>query len=308
MNELAKVDKEILASLILNGDISKLNSAQRVEYVTRLCERVGVDPLTQPFKILELNGKEILYADKGCTQQLCKSYHISTEVTKKEKIEDVYVVTVRAIDDKGRYTDEDGAVSISEPETIRVKTGTWPNSGKARYESKPNPNAGKLLKGDNLCNALMKAVTKAKRRSVLAFCGLGMLDETELETIKDVKTSEIEQPKLEAFGTDTQAMQKQAEDIRQQALAQKDTPSKTKDPKDIVFEPNADEIEKARLEQPILAKDGKILMVLLHKNGWTKEDLKEFMSYTYEIHDLGQVCYKHMDELNKHFGQKKEAK
>nr|MBA2706681.1 hypothetical protein [Gemmatimonadaceae bacterium] len=39
------------------------------------------------------------------------------------------------------------------------------------------------LKGDALANALMKAVTKAKRRVTFSICGLGTLDETELETI-----------------------------------------------------------------------------------------------------------------------------
>jgi hypothetical protein len=39
------------------------------------------------------------------------------------------------------------------------------------------------LKGDALANALMKAETKAKRRVTLSICGLGVLDESELETI-----------------------------------------------------------------------------------------------------------------------------
>jgi hypothetical protein len=39
------------------------------------------------------------------------------------------------------------------------------------------------LKGDSLCNALMKGETKAKRRVTLSIAGLGWLDETELETI-----------------------------------------------------------------------------------------------------------------------------
>jgi hypothetical protein len=39
------------------------------------------------------------------------------------------------------------------------------------------------LRGDAACNAIMKAITKAKRRAILSACGLGMLDETETETI-----------------------------------------------------------------------------------------------------------------------------
>jgi hypothetical protein len=48
----------------------------------------------------------------------------------------------------------------------------------------------------NFGNALMKAVTKAKRRVTLSICGLGMLDETEVETIPDVEyvEAEIEEP------------------------------------------------------------------------------------------------------------------
>ena len=44
----------------------------------------------------------------------------------------------------------------------------------------------KGLKGDNLINARLKAVTKAKRRVTLSICGLGFLDENEVQTVKDV--------------------------------------------------------------------------------------------------------------------------
>ena len=167
-NEVMNINPEILSSLILKGDISGLNSTQRVQYVTNLCQRIGLDPLTQPFKILKLQGKEVLYADKGCAQQLCKVYGISTEITKTEKVENLYVVSVRASDKSGKCTDDIGAVTIGD------------------------------TKGDALANALMKAVTKAKRRAVLAFCGLGMLDETEIETIPNAKTIDIPNPEAEA--------------------------------------------------------------------------------------------------------------
>jgi hypothetical protein len=155
MEAVAKsnLSPEVVESLVLNGDMSRLNPGQKVEYYRAFCGRLGLDPMTQPFKILRLNGKEILYADKGATQQLSQMHNISHEVTRKEQVGDVYVVTVRAkIGD--RFTDEDGAVTING------------------------------LKGDALANALMKAVTKAKRRAVLALMGLGMMDETEIETVK----------------------------------------------------------------------------------------------------------------------------
>ena len=68
-------------------------------------------------------------------------------------VEGVYLVTAKGRDKTGRTDASTGAVTI----------------------------AG--LKGDNLANALMKAETKAKRRLTLSLCGLGMLDESELETI-----------------------------------------------------------------------------------------------------------------------------
>ena len=110
-NELT-VSSEIISSLVLKGDMSGLSPNQKVQYVMNMCDRLGLDPLTQPFKILKLQGKEVLYADKGCAQQLCKIYKISTEVTKREKVEDIYIVTVRASGADGRFTDEDGAVTI----------------------------------------------------------------------------------------------------------------------------------------------------------------------------------------------------
>ena len=43
------------------------------------------------------------------------------------------------------------------------------------------------LKGEAHANAVLKAVTKAKRRVTLSICGLGWLDETEVESIPDVQ-------------------------------------------------------------------------------------------------------------------------
>lgn len=155
-----QLSSEVMSSVVLNGDVSKLKPEQKVSFYIELCKRVGIDPATQPFKLLKLNGKELFYADKSATQQLSKLHNISHEIVKRERVEDVYVVTVRATMN-GRYTDEDGAVTIGN------------------------------IKGDALANALMKATTKAKRRAVLALTGLGMLDESEIETIPNAVTVEL---------------------------------------------------------------------------------------------------------------------
>jgi hypothetical protein len=44
----------------------------------------------------------------------------------------------------------------------------------------------KDMRGD-VGNVIMKAVTKSKRRVTLSLCGLGMLDESEVETIPDAR-------------------------------------------------------------------------------------------------------------------------
>lgn len=153
--ELAKeeISSEIINSLILTGDMSKLSATQQTQYYNAVCKSVGINPLTQPFAIIVLQGKKTLYATKGCTQQLSDTRKINTEIKKKETIDSVYVADCRATMPDGRYTDDIGAVSI----------------------------VG--LKGAELANAMMKAITKAKRRAVLALCGLGMPDETEVEDI-----------------------------------------------------------------------------------------------------------------------------
>lgn len=167
------VSPEIVSSILLTGDISKLSPTQKSIYYNGICKTLGLNPLTQPFAIIKFQGKEILYAKAGCTQQLADVRGINTEVTKRERLESVYIVTVRATMSDGRFTDEDGAVSLMEPDNIK-KGDNWVT----------NPKAGKNITGDTLANAMMKTVTKAKRRAVLALCGLGMPDETEIETME----------------------------------------------------------------------------------------------------------------------------
>lgn len=146
------LNPDTLSRLVVQGDLSKLTEAQKVEYYTSLCHATGLSPVSQPFAYLRLSGKEVLYATKSATDQLRKVYGASVTISARETIGDVYVVTAKA--SVGSRTDEStGAVSI----------------------------AG--LRGDSLANAFMKAETKAKRRVTLSLFGLGMLDESEIESI-----------------------------------------------------------------------------------------------------------------------------
>ncbi len=141
--------------VLIQGDLAPLKPDERVQYYRQVCESVGLNPLTKPFEYITLNGKLQLYARKDCTDQLRKRDGVSIYDLKSAQVGDIYVVTASARNRDGREDCATGAVAI------------------------------KGLSGDNLANALMKAETKSKRRVTLSLCGLGMLDETELETIHE---------------------------------------------------------------------------------------------------------------------------
>lgn len=145
---------------LVSGNIGALTQPDRLIYYDRLCKSLGLNPLTQPFEYLTLNGKVRLYARKDCTDQLRSLKGVSVTKLEKERIEDVYAVTAYVQDKDGRTDSAVGAVPILN------------------------------LKGEALANALMKCETKAKRRATLSICGLGFLDETELETIKGVQVGD----------------------------------------------------------------------------------------------------------------------
>lgn len=146
-------DLTAIERVIVAGDLSKLSADERWDYYRGVCRSLGLNPFTRPFEYITLSGKLVLYARKDCADQLREKHGVSVDITARERIDDLYVVTARATTLSGRHDEEIGAVTIGN------------------------------LKGDALANALMKATTKAKRRVTLSICGLGMLDETELETI-----------------------------------------------------------------------------------------------------------------------------
>jgi hypothetical protein len=150
-------DKSIISNIVLKGDLSGLKPEEKVRYYNIFCESLGLNPVTKPFDIITLNNKQVLYAKKECTEQLRKINGVSIVELKKMFDNGLYIVEAKAQDKTGKIDISTGAVSIIN------------------------------LKGDNLANAIMKAETKAKRRVTLSICGLGILDETELETIPEFK-------------------------------------------------------------------------------------------------------------------------
>lgn len=148
---------EILFSLVTKGDVSGLNANQKVAYYETRCKLAGLAPASRPFEYLVLNQKQVLYATRACTDGLTALHSITVELLDHRRDDDngIYIAQARAKFPGGKFVDDIGVTPI----------------------------VG--LKPADLCNAMMKAITKAKRRAVLSACGLGDLpDETELETMR----------------------------------------------------------------------------------------------------------------------------
>ena len=101
-----------------------------------------------------LNGKLQLYARRDATDQLRKLHGISVKILNQKISNDLLTVHVQAHDKDGREDEDVGAIPF--PDTLR---------------------------GEIRSNAIMKAVTKAKRRVTLSICGLGLPDESEADDI-----------------------------------------------------------------------------------------------------------------------------
>ena len=152
----------ILEKVVIEGDLSKLHPQERVQYYQRVCESVGLNPYTKPFLYIVLNGKLSLYATRDCADQLRHRDSISVTISSREVVEGIYVVTAEASTPDGRRDSSVGAVPIDQ------------------------------LKGEAKANAMMKAETKSKRRVTLSICGLGWLDETEVDALPDARPVEVD--------------------------------------------------------------------------------------------------------------------
>lgn len=155
--------EEAFDQIVQSGDISRLNQSERSVYIWRFAEKLGLNPLTKPIDLIVLNGKLTLYANRTATDQLAKNHQLSISIVeeKEDKDREVYYVKVKVHDGSGREETNIGSVGISD------------------------------LTGEAYANAQMKAFTKAKRRAVLAFTGLGFLDELEIESIRQTRPNAV---------------------------------------------------------------------------------------------------------------------
>lgn len=150
---------DAIEKVLMAGDLSGLDVNQRLTYINGLCHTLGLNPLTKPFEYIKFQGKTILYATRNCTDQLRMIHGVSIDSVVANQVGDLYVVTVSA--------------SIGN-----------------RKDSATGALVTKGLGGEALANACMKCETKAKRRVTLSICGLGLLDESEVESAQAAVVSE----------------------------------------------------------------------------------------------------------------------
>jgi hypothetical protein len=187
-----KTTARVVESMVLRGDISALSPEERAKFYLQMCEALGLTAATQPFAILRLNGKEILYPTRGATDQLAAIHRLNREIVDGPRVIDVagtkmiYAVC-RATHPNGRVETAVATVPVNDP-----------------------------------LNGLMKAETKAKRRATLSILGLGMLDETEIETIPaSVSRTSMELPTFgEGAANDTGAVEPPAAPVELPAAMQ----------------------------------------------------------------------------------------
>ena len=222
---------------VLLGDLAQLTPPQRLSYLNSVCTSLGLNPLTRPFEYIVLSGKLTLYARKDATEQLRRLHGVSILELTSERFGDLFVVTAKAQDKAGRTDVATGAVALGG------------------------------LKGDALANAVMKAETKAKRRLTLSICGLGMLDESEIEGIPGAAPLDVDPVTGE--------------------MAVSPTAPPTVPPT----------IERRPGPGPITAAQRKRLFVLVKKHGWTIDQLKAWLAEKYQYASTAAILSSDYDKV-----------
>jgi hypothetical protein len=161
-------ETSVMDEVIAKGNLADLSPDERARYYLEVCQSIGLNPLTKPFDYLSLSGKLVLYATKTATDQLRTLRGVSIVRIDAETVGDLRIVQAFARDASGREDMDIGVVNV------------------------------KGLAGEFLANSYMKALTKAKRRVTLSICGLGWMDDSEIDAIPgaqrvsvDVETGEI---------------------------------------------------------------------------------------------------------------------
>lgn len=174
-----------MEKVIVGRDLSQLTPSERLSYYNAVCEQHGLKTVPPPFDYLNLGDKLVLYANKDCAAQLRGIHGVSFSQPHITYPQDLVVVTINGTDSSGRSDTEVAAVPVTK------EGGEWKtaSSGKRYFQGN---GVFAPMNPEDRANALMKCLTKAKRRLTLSLAGLGLLDETEIETIPKARKVDVD--------------------------------------------------------------------------------------------------------------------
>jgi hypothetical protein len=172
-----KIDAKTLEIVLVQGDLSSLSTTQRLSYYRSICQASGLNPLSKPFEYIQMKtpgGKDedkklVLYAKAEAYDQIRNNKGISVTVVKREWDKENGVYTVTVAGKVGNRVDEaSGSVAISK------ENGRWETNEKTGKKYFKGDGTFKMLSGEDLSNAMMKAETKSKRRLTISMTGLAL--------------------------------------------------------------------------------------------------------------------------------------
>lgn len=277
-----QLPQDLLDKIITTGDLSGLSAPQLSQYYMHKCVSMGLSPSSKPFDVLVLKGKKVLYPGRECAAQLNAIRGVSHKITSRWSENGCYFVSVIAYTPDGRETSNTGGVNINN------------------------------LVGEDYCNAVMKAETKAKRRATLDLCGLGMIDETErpdatVET-EFAPSGEVSSPSITISETKTSS-RRTKEQLSEAVTAMKHTLSQAdsietldaiakQDP--TAFKSCAAEYAERRNQLkaetiPVIVEPAKVISVFNPITG--EYDLEPNPEYTGKKNEDAYVCLNGLDSL-----------
>lgn len=227
VTSLTSEESKILGNMFVGGDIAALDAQGKWDYTKGLCERLGLDPYTQPFGLIKgKDGKLKLYAKKETAEQLIALYDVTCDTMKDEwKVElGIYIVYAKAI----------VPATATKPERSQTARGVVSLTDK-----------NGALTGEDLANAIMKAETKARRRATLAALGLSFLDTHKPD---DADVQDISAPPVKVSASRAKSNQRAAEkkELNEIELKADDTSSAIdilESDDDAIFADDAQEVE-----------------------------------------------------------------
>ena len=114
----------VAESLVTKGDLSGLTLEERARHYIATCESHGLNPHSQPFSFLTLNGKLVMYANRGCTDQLAAMHHVNRKIIDGPRLMDlggtkilagVFDESLRLVDTARRVYKSYGFLPIDTP-------------------------------------------------------------------------------------------------------------------------------------------------------------------------------------------------